>query len=171
MKQGRAGGGPQKTGRRRWGRAQLEALQDPYKARVKPAEPSACSQCGAVFRKGRWSWPELPTTAAPTLCPACHRENDKFPAGTLTLRGAYISAHGDDMLNLVRHQAELEKKEHPLHRVMAIAREADKIVVTTTDIHLPKRIGQAVHRAHHGKLDIVYDEDAYNVQVTWHRED
>src|SRR5690349_4580543 len=31
-----------------------ERVHDPYKARHKIAEPSVCSQCGAVFHEGRW---------------------------------------------------------------------------------------------------------------------
>ena len=34
-----------------------------------------------------------------------------------------------------------EKREHPLNRIMAIEREGDALVVKTTDIHLPRRIG------------------------------
>jgi NMD protein affecting ribosome stability and mRNA decay len=162
----------QPTGRRRSGRAQNPEIEDPYMTGKKLAEPSVCSGCGAVYHKGRWHWPELPDrSATPVLCAACHRIAEKLPAGTLTIGGAYVGIHGDEMMNLVNHQAEQEKKEHPMNRVIGVERSADKIVVTTTDIHLPRRIGRALSKAHHGKLDMNYDEDAYAVRVNWQRDE
>jgi hypothetical protein len=89
----------------------------------------------------------------------------------LTIGGAYVGVHGNEMMNLINHQVELEKKEHPMNRVMGVERSADKIVITTTDIHLPRRIGRALSKAHHGKLDTTYDEDAYAVRVNWQRDE
>jgi hypothetical protein len=43
-------------------------------------------------------------------------------------------------------------------------------VITTTDIHLPRRIGEALHRAYEGDLDFHYEEEAYSIRVTWRRE-
>jgi hypothetical protein len=37
----------------------------------------------------------------------------------------------------------------------------------TTDIHLPRRIGEAVKRAFHGTLDEHFDEGGYFVRVNW----
>jgi hypothetical protein len=34
---------------------------------------------------------------------------------------------------------------------------------------LPRRIGEAVHRAHHGDLDIHYDEECVPLRVYWQR--
>ena len=39
--------------------------------------------------------------------------------------------------------------------------------VTTTDTHLPQRIGEAVKHARKGKLEIVYGHDEYVVRVRW----
>lgn len=162
----------QPSGRRRLGRAQNPEIEDPYMAKEKPAEPSACPDCGAVFRKGRWKWPDLPDNSArPVVCAACRRIAEKLPAGTLTLQGDYVGRHGNEIVQLINHRAEQEKKEHPMHRIMGLDRGADSIVVTTTDIHLPRRLGQAVRRAHHGKLEVTYDTDAYGVRAHWHRDE
>jgi RecG-like helicase len=64
----------------------------------------------------------------------------------------------------------LEKAEHPLHRIMDIQETNDGFVVTTTDIHLPRRIGEALHRAYHGTLDFHYDDEAYLLRVNWTRD-
>jgi hypothetical protein len=53
---------------------------------------------------------------------------------------------------------------------MAIDKERpDKLVITTTDVHLPRRIGTAVHHAFHGDLKLHFDEDDYFVRVDWTR--
>jgi len=43
--------------------------------------------------------------------------------------------------------------------------------VTTTDIHLPRRIGEALVSAYDGALDLTYDEDGYFLRANWHRDD
>src|SRR5690242_16929691 len=73
------------AGPRRWGRAQSRSITDPYKAMKKPHEPTACPQCGVVYRAGHWQWIERPADAHEGLCPACHRIKDDFPAGQVTL--------------------------------------------------------------------------------------
>lgn len=158
------------AGRRRWGRAQLAAIEDPYKRAGKLQEPTQCPQCRAVYHKGRWHWGPAPAEAHAVLCQACHRINDKYAAGTVTLAGDFVAAHRADMLAIVRHQEEAEKKEHPLHRIMGIEEGPDGIVVSTTDIHLPRRIGEAVKRTFRGKLELQYDEDAYSVRASWRRD-
>ena len=148
-----------------------EHVHDPYKTRLKLSEPTVCPDCGAVFHQGRWQWAEFaPTDAHEEICQACHRIRDKYPAGTLTLTGGFIDGHKDEILHLVRNQEKLEKGERPLHRIMKIEEEPGQIVVSTTDIHLPRRIGEAVHKAFHGDLDFRYEEEAYFLRVNWTRE-
>ena len=147
-----------------------ERVHDPYKTRLKLPEPSICPQCGAVFHGGRWHWAERPSQAHEELCQACHRSNDNYPAGILTLSGGFLGKHKTEVLGLVRHQEKLEKAEHPLHRIITIERHADAIVINTTDIHLPRRIGEALHRAYEGELDFHYDEESYLIRVSWKRE-
>ena len=47
-----------------------------------------------------------------------------------------------------------------------IDEEDEAIVIKTTDIHLPRRIGAAVTRAFHGKLKEDFDDAGYFVRVT-----
>jgi hypothetical protein len=46
---------------------------------------------------------------------------------------------------------------------------AETVHITTTDIHLPRRIGTALKRAYDGDLDVRFGEDEYAVRVRWHR--
>lgn len=155
------------SGRRIAGRAQDDHLIDPYKLVRKLKEPAACPQCGAVYQGGRWSWAERPAAAHDAVCQACHRINDRYPAGTLVLRGAAAGEHRAELLSLARHQETAEKAEHPMNRIMEIRETPEAIVIATTDIHLPRRIGEAVRRAFHGELKTHFDEDTYSVRAEW----
>ena len=148
-----------------------EKDHDPYRAKEKLPEPTVCPGCGAVYRKGRWTWTSAPVGANAEPCQACRRVDDAYPAGVATLRGGFLTKHRREILNLARNQEALEKGEHPLHRIMAVEDRNKEIEITTTDIHLPRRIGQALHNAYQGALDLHYDEDGYFVRVTWTREE
>lgn len=39
-------------------------------------------------------------------------------------------------------------KEHPLSRIMGIERRPEGLVISTTDTHLPRRIGEALKHAY-----------------------
>ena len=67
-----------------------------------------------------------------------------MPAGWLTLEGPYVARHQDELLGIARHEAEAERPEHPMHRIMDIESRTNAIEIATTDIHLPRRIGEAL---------------------------
>jgi hypothetical protein len=142
---------------------------DPYQARGKYPEPTVCQDCEAVFRRGRWAHGDAPHDAPRDLCPACRRIRDKLPAGSVTLAGDFYAAHRQDLLALVRNEADNERAEHPINRIMDIEEHPDRAVVTTTDIHTPHRIGTALERAYQGKLEMQYGDDEYSVRVIWRR--
>jgi hypothetical protein len=148
-----------------------ERVHDPYKTRLKLREPTVCPQCGAVFHEGRWHWAPRPRPAHEEICQACHRINDRYPAGELTIKGDFATSHKDEIIHLARHQEEQEKADHPLHRIMDIEEQDGAIVVRTTDIHLPRRIGEALHHAYHGELEFHYAQEAYFIRVRWTRND
>ncbi|AWJ87983.1 ATPase (plasmid) [Azospirillum sp. TSH58] len=147
-----------------------EHVHDPYKRAAKLSDPTVCPQCGAVYHHGRWSWGLPAVDAVKEVCQACHRANDRYPAGTVTLSGGFLGSHRDEILAAVHHQERLEKDEHPLHRIIDVEDRDGNVVVTTTDVHLPRRIGEALHHAYAGDLDFHYDKDAYYVRVAWKRD-
>lgn len=158
---------PRRSGRRIAGRAQRDYILDPYEARQKLLEPTACRQCGAVYHHGRWNWGQRPARAHEDLCRACHRINDGLPAGIVTLHGAVTPQRKDEIVGLARNQEEAEKGEHPLNRIISVEETDEGLVISTTDIHLPRCIGEALERAFHGKLDMHFDEAGYFVRVDW----
>lgn len=163
--------GQPNANRRRWGRGQWDHAIDTYKFTAKPHEPVKCPSCGAAYHGGRWQWSSPPVGAQSLQCPACHRIADKYPAGVVTLTGPYVAAHKDELLHIVRHQETAEKPDHPMNRIIAIEETApDRLEISTTDIHLPRRIGEALKRSHHGELTMHFDEHGYFVRVNWHGE-
>jgi hypothetical protein len=148
-----------------------EEVHDPYQTRKKFREPSVCGQCDAVYHEGRWQWmDERPKRALDDLCPACHRIKDKLPAGEIILSGQFLLAHRAEILGLVRNEAEAENAEHALHRIMGIEERPVEAVVTTTDIHLPRRIGNALEHAYKGQMEIHFDQEGHFARVKWHRD-
>jgi hypothetical protein len=71
------------------------------------------------------------------------------------------------MIHLARDQEEAEKKEHPLNRIISIEEDAHSVVINTTDIHLPCRLGEPVKRAFRGDIQMHFEEDRYFVRVSW----
>lgn len=147
-----------------------DRVADPYKRAPKPAQPAVCTDCGVVFLKGRWQWARRhPKSAARALCQACRRVRDDYPAGIMTLRGAFGLAHAEELLKLARNEEKAEIVDHPMHRIMGVARRRDAVVIRTTDIHLPGRIGRALVRAFKGELDLKFAKGAYFVRADWTR--
>lgn len=150
--------------------SQSEDVADPYMKTPSMPEPAVCIGCGAVFQKGRWQWAmRTPKGAARETCQACLRMEDDFPAGVLTLRGAYVQAHLKEILTLARHHEHAEMKNHPLRRIMIVEERRNSVVIKTTDISLPGRIGRALQRDFKGELKFRYDKDAYFVRADWRR--
>jgi NMD protein affecting ribosome stability and mRNA decay len=148
-----------------------ERVHDPYMTRSKPVEPTVCQECRVVFSGGRWQWlTDIPDSAHQELCPACHRIHDKVPAGFLTLSGEFFDKHRDEIMHLVHNKVEEQKTQHPMKRLMDVeGQEAGGVLITFTDVHLPRGVGAAIERAYEGDLDIHYTEEAGIVRVYWQR--
>jgi hypothetical protein len=157
--------------RMRWNRLIHERVHDPYKTKYKLPEPTVCPVCQAMFKDGRWQRVESrPIDANEAICQACHRTKDSYPAGLIALDGAFAQAHKAEILHLARRMEKEENAEHPLHRIMQIEEDGESILLKTTDIHLPRSIGQALRHAYKGRLQLHYDPEGYFISVNWHRE-
>lgn len=168
MRQTGKNAGAAKTVRR--DRLIKERIHDPYHVRQKPAEGTTCAGCGLVFKNGAWRKDGATAAGATTSCPACQRIRDRLPAGTVRLSGGFLSSHREEILNLARRAEEREGKNHPLHRIMQMEKEQDGVVISTTDIHLPRLIGQSLQKAYDGDLTITYGQNDYTVRVDWSRD-
>lgn len=146
-----------------------EVVHDPYQERYKPEGNAFCPGCGVIFARGRWAWGARAQNAQEHTCPACRRIQDSFPAGYVTLKGEFVVENLDMLLALIRNEESRAKSAHPLERIIQIAVKDGAITVTTTDMHLPQRIGQALQSAYHGHLEIQRTPDDYQTRVNWER--
>jgi len=115
----------------------------------------------SFITKGAGRWVPRTEGAVEALCAACRRINDKFPAGVVALRGDFVREHKEEMIHVARHQEDAEKNEHPLNRIISIEEDAQGLVINTTDIHLPRRIGEAIKRAFRGEIEDNFEKDGY----------
>ena len=142
---------------------------DPYRAAAKPPGPAYCPTCKAVFLDGRWTWARKPEDPYEHVCPACRRIHDKFPAGYVMIKGEFFNDHRDEIIALITSKEDREKAEHPLQRIMAIEDVREGLQVTTTDSHLARGIGEALHDAYKGDLKLRYSRDENLLRATWRR--
>jgi len=143
---------------------------DTYGLSAKLPDPTVCTDCGVMYRDGRWIWGSAPADAHRTLCPACHRTRDDYPAGVVHIEGEFAAAHLDEIQGLARNLEEREKQNHPLQRIMRIAATDDGgWEIATTDGHLARGIGDALQHAYKGELDYHYTEAANLLRVKWKR--
>ena len=146
-----------------------ELRHDSYKLPRKLAEPTRCPDCAAVYRDGRWQWSLPGGPARKARCPACQRIHDHFPAGYVRLSGAFFRQHRGEILRRVRHCEEAEKAEHALERIMQVAADGDGELVTTTGVHLARRIADALEDAFKGQLEFRYSKKENVLRVAWSR--
>ena len=147
----------------------VERDSDPYQTAEKLPDPSACTECRAMYRAGRWTWGDPPADAKRVVCPACRRAKDGYPAGILTIEGEFLAGHRTEVIGLVRNVEERESKTHPLKRIIGVDDSAEGLTVTTADAGLARNIGDALHSAYEGELDYRYPGDGGVLRVHWVR--
>ena len=133
-----------------------------------PAE-SICTNCGAIFSNGRWLWKETSNTTKKTVCPACKRIIDNYPAGYIELKGRFFGDHKNEISNLIMNTEKIEKKDRPLERIMSMKFNNSHAVLTTTGIHIARRIGEALARSYQGNFSFQYGEGEKSIRVYWER--
>lgn len=142
---------------------------DTYKKRGKLSEPTVCGGCGAVFLDGRWSWAAAPKGTRKDVCAACRRIADRFPAGRIEIGGAFFDKHREEVLRLVRNVEAAQKRDRPLERIMAIEDDGGKVLVTTTGIHIARRIGESLSHSYQGEFAFTYGDGEDSIRVRWLR--
>jgi len=63
----------------------------------------------------------------------------------------------------------LKKKMHPLERIIAVTQVKKITTVTTTGIHLARRIGEALYHSYKGDYSFRYAEADKSIRVFWQR--
>lgn len=149
-----------------------EDTGSPYYELRKYPEPTVCSGCRLVYHKGHWTNNmAAPAGANKELCPACRRIHDRNPGGVVYLDGSYLRSHQEEILNVAKNQEKLAREQRPLQRIMWIKPNGGSLEIATTNFHLARRIGEAIHHAHKGELDIKYSDGDRFARVYWKRDE
>jgi len=143
--------------------------EDPYQSKGKYQEPSVCTGCGAIFKKGHWSWGVVEAGAHKHLCPACQRIHDRIPAGLVTISGDFFPQHQQEILNLIHNTEAKEKSQHPLQRIMNLTMEENGATISLTDFHLTKAIVEALKSAYQGEADLNFVDKDNVMRGHWQR--
>ena len=141
---------------------------DTYARSRKTSGAIVCGGCGVVSHAGRWSWGAAPgVDASAGLCPACERIRDRYPAGTIRLPPSFLDDR-EELLALIHNAEEAEKVEHPLERLMGVEDGPDGgLIVTTTGIHVARRIANKLERRFHRPANIRYPPEQNLIFVDW----
>ena len=157
---------PDRDSRRRPPNARHE---DNYPHTGKAPKAQVCTDCGLVLHGGRWysgAPPETDVSAA--VCPACARIREHYAAGTLRLDADFLP-HREEIEGMVRNEEEAESAEHPLERLMGIEDVEGELVITTTGLHLARRIANKLERRFHRQARFRYADGDELLHVDWPR--
>lgn len=146
-----------------------EKRHDVYLRNSKIPEPTQCGNCGALFINGHWTWNQASDKVHIGICPACQRIADNYPAGIIKISGNFFNEHREEILNLVFNIEKQEKGERALERIISTQEKRDHTLVTTTGIHIARRIGEALSRSYKGEFSFQYAEGDKTIRVHWQR--
>jgi hypothetical protein len=171
-----------------------------HRTRRAAREPLVCSICGDRYVKRRWTQPRpaavtrkpttlvfaerewqaaaLPSAAqnklaipTPVICPACQRQRDGVASGFLHLDGAFLSAHLDEVKQLLNNEAARAAADNPLARIMRWETdEHGRLTLATTTEHLAQRLGHALEKAFKGKARYDFSHENKLAHVYWRRD-
>jgi hypothetical protein len=146
-----------------------DSRKDVYKDITTHKESTLCGVCGSVFINGRWTWKKVPEENTKAVCPACRRIIDKFPAGHILIKGDFCRTHKTEILNLIKNVEKLEKTERPMERIMNIREDEVQTSITTTGIHIARRIGEAISKSYDCNFSFKYGDEEKSIRVNCSR--
>jgi len=149
--------------------------EDPYLSKSAPKDYSVCRQCSAMYHNKHWSLkaksdPIMKKMTGTALCPGCQKIQDRFPAGILSLRGAFMKSHKDEILHRIKNEEQRALGFNPLSRIIEIHEFNGMIEITTTNEKLAQRIGKSLHKAFKGHLTYKWSGNNKFTRVDWMRE-
>ena len=143
--------------------------EDSYRLDAKLPDPVECPACHATYYEGRWTWHQRPARVPEVKCPACRRIEDNVPGGVVSLGGDWFREHRTEVLDRVIAVEARERAQHPLQRIVSMRDDAGGAEVTTTDPHLARSIGTALHDAFKGELEMDYPAGGAVPRARWTR--
>ena len=133
-----------------------------------------------MYAGRRWTAASSTSTNSPgehltppqlTLCPACKQQRSGEPRGFVFLDGDFVSAHTEEIEQLLRNEATRAAEDNPLARTMEFKRgDSHKLTVTTTTEHLAQRLGHALEKAFDGSVHYDFSHENKLARVSWRRD-
>lgn len=156
-------------------RKSIDTATDPYLSKVEYEDKSVCRKCEAVYINKRWSVKEEHRQAAEggpkALCPACRKIKENYPSGYVTLKGAFLKDHKEEIVNLLKNKEERAMHINPLERIIDLDDKGDTLEVTTTTEKFAQRIGQMMKKTYKGEVEYKWSDDVKIARVTWSRDE
>jgi len=137
------------------------------------AEPAACEQCGAIYRRRVWRSPAAPSPALLerarwTRCPACVQAARQEYLGRVLLHGCYLDLHRDAVTARIRNVATRARVRQPQRRVVSLEARDGTIEVLTTSQKLAHRIAHEMKKAFGGRTTYSWADDGV-LTARWER--
>lgn len=155
----------------------IQEYCDPYLLEMPPDEVAICRECRSVYASGIWKLEDQAANdlkkakrVTETLCPACKKTRDRMPGGIVSLSGAFLNEHEEEIVNLINHENRSAMEVNPIERIMDTERRDDVMVIWTTNEKLAQRIGRAVHKAYGGEVEYKWSKGTKLARVNWNRE-
>ncbi len=161
----------------RYGRKKsIDTATDAYLNKVSPRDNTVCRGCGAVYHNKRWSLVAMKSplqktkTITGVLCPACQKIRDGFARGFVTLEGAFVTAHSEEIKNLILNKEKRAIYHNPLDRIIKIKTIKGRMEVTTTTEKFAQRLGAIIKKAYKGELEYKWSSGVKLARVRWQRD-
>ena len=104
------------------------------------------------------------------ICPGCLRVKKGQVEGVVTLKGAFMDTHSDEIKNLIKRVARNGGHRNVRARILRMRQSERLLEIETTDDHLAERMGKEVEKAFKGELEIKWQEKDHFVRVVWQRD-
>jgi hypothetical protein len=157
-------------------RGRTPTSADPYLADAALPGVQICRKCHAIHQHCSWTLDEPTYEQALlqehhlTTCPACRKIDQHYAEGVVSLNGAYLWQHEEQIRNLIRNEEQWALQKNPLERILRQERVGDRLVLETTDVKLAEHLGRAIHKAHQGELHFSWEGSPATCRVDWQRQ-
>ncbi len=143
-----------------------------------PRGTAVCISCGAVYERKRWfenaarsrELRQIVGTET-TACSACVRTKANLPEGILTVSGAFVRDHHDEILHTIVSASKRERARDTLCRLMDVQSSPEGILVKAANERLVRKLGHILHAAFQGEVTFVFSHGDRLTRVRWHRDD
>jgi len=140
-----------------------------FEVQRQPSVAAACPSFWATYHGGRWQCGGWPDGTREEHCRACDRMRDDSPVGIAQFERGFFIDHRRELTQLIHQHEAKAKAKHPRDRIVSIEDGTRGILVTTTDIDLARELGEALHHAYQGELELHYNGAKKLLRVHWRR--